>query len=319
MKLWLDEQDLSKELMASLFAHETSHYYWRYGGGTDWINEGAATFLESIVKNATHGPLNHPPCPLARSITELEDLQRELSNPGEARFCHYRLGERLFRDLYRNMDDTTFRLAFRRLFFHTAYAIPDECSNVWVTDCNVKEAFTTYAPEETAATIEKVVDRWYDGSEPYDLSSITGTPVEADIDAIDGRIEGTYVSFSSGGSPVSVVTLGPNRNPNFYLNLDYSYRNSSGLESLPIEIVHYFEDGFDFQRMSVDLPVPANSTQRTHDVWLQQKNIPGRYWVNVYLAEQKIAERPTRFSLRPISTASGEWSSAQTVDRPPGR
>ena len=307
--LWIDEQVLPKESMADLVAHETSHYYWGYGGGTDWANEGAATFLESIVKNVPHGPLDHPPCPLARSITELEALQRELSNPWEARYCHYRLGERLFRDLYRNMDDTTFRLAFRRLFLHTVFSVRDDCSDDWLTDCHVKEAFTAYVPEEEGASINNVVDRWYDGTEPYDLSYIEDIPVNPEIAAISGRIDRAYLSLSRSGSPVSAVTLEPNRNPVLYLNLDYSYRNSSGLESLPLEIVHYFEDGFDFQRIRVELPVPANNTQRIQDIWIHQENTLGRYWVNVYLAEQKIAETtyeilpaPDLYSIRGVVT-----------------
>ena len=318
VKIFVDDKSLGKESTLSIVAHEASHYYWRYG--RDWTNEGAATFFESIANNTTSGPLSRDPCPLARSITELEDLQRELSNPEEVRFCHYRLGERLFRDLYRNMDETTFRLGFRRLFLHTLHPVSDECNDDRLTDCHVKEAFTAYAPAEKASIIEKVIDRWYDGSEPYDLSSITGTPVESDIDAIDGRIDGAYVSFSSGGSPVSVVTLGPNRNPNFYLNLDYSYRNSSGLESLPIEIVQYFEDGFDFQRMNADLPVPVNNTQRTHNVWIQRGDFPGRYWVNVYLAEQKIAETtyeilpaPDLYSIRGVVTGPDGRPAAREI------
>ena len=288
--LRIDELAVSREFLAYLLAHETSHYYWRYGGGIAWINEGAATFLESIAENTLHGPLRRPPCALARSIAEFEDWERNSSNPGEVHQCNYSLGERLFRDLYRNMDDTSFRLAFRRLNLHTVFDATDECDTYTTTICHVREAFTAYATEETAPTIERVIDRWYDGNEPYDLSQIDETAVEPDIAAIDGRIEEAYLSISRGGPPVPVLVAGPNRNAAIYLNLDYSYQNSSGLTSLPIEIATYFEDGFEFERTVSELDLSAEASRQTHHVHIRYARVPGQYWVQVHSGGQKIAQ-----------------------------
>ena len=133
----IDEQALSKEQMLELLAHEASHYYWT--GGTNWINKGAATFMESVVKNTMDGPLDQPPWRLARSIAELEGLDPDSLTFRDAFRCNYSLGERLFRDLHRNMDDTTFRLSFRRLYLHTLFNIPDdECDDYRKTICHVK-------------------------------------------------------------------------------------------------------------------------------------------------------------------------------------
>ena len=286
-----DEQVTSAESMFDIVAHEASHYYWQ--SVPRWMVEGAATFMESVVRDTLHGPLNTEPYGPPRSIAELEDLERDPSSSREFSICNYTLGERLFRDLYRNMDDTTFRLAFRRLYLHTVYDIADECRNAdgWVTICDVKEAFTAYAPEETATIIEKVIARWYDGTEPYDLSFIDDTPAEAAVAAIEGRIEGAYLSLSRGGSPISAITVvGPDRSNVLYFNLDYSYRNPDGLKSLPIEIALYFEDGFEFHRTVAEMPTPADGTRRTHHVWIPYANAPGRYWVQAYWREQKIAE-----------------------------
>ena len=311
VKIFLDDKSIGKESTAFIVAHEASHYYWKYG--RDWMNEGAATFFESIANNTTSGPLSRDPCPLARSITELEDLERELSNPEEVRFCHYRLGERLFRDLYRNMDETTFRLGFRRLFLHTLHPVSDECNDDRLTDCHVKEAFTAYAPAEKASIIEKVIDRWYDGSEPYDLSEINETAVDPDIAAIDGRIEEAYLSTSRGGPSVSVVVVGPNRNPALYLNLDYSYQNSSDLTSLPIEIALYFEDGFELRRTMSELVLSAEALRQTHHVQVPYARVPGRYWVLVHSEGQKIAQatfeaipEPDPRSIRGMVTYTGD-------------
>ena len=319
VKIFLDDKSIGKESTASIVAHEASHYYWKYG--RDWMNEGAATFFESIANNTTSGPLSRDPCPLARSITELEDLERELSNPEEVRFCHYRLGERLFRDLYRNMHETTFRLGFRRLFLHTLHPVSDECNDDRLTDCHVKEAFTAYAPAEKASIIEKVIDRWYDGSEPYDLSEINETAVEPDIAAIDGRIEEAYLSISRGGPPVPVVVAGPNRNAAIYLNLDYSYQNSSGLTSLPIEIATYFEDGFEFQRTVSELDLSAETSRQTHHVHIRYARVPGQYWVQVHSGGQKIAQatfeaipEPDPHSIRGMVTGPDGRPTANKVE-----
>ena len=288
-----DEQSLSEESMLFTLAHEAGHYYWR--GLTRWMSEGAATFLGSMAKDALPGPLDNPPCIPAQTIAELEDLARDPAASGNALPCHYSLGERLFRDLYRNMDDTTFRLAFRslfrRLYQHTVFDEPgDECRTASSYICHVEAAFTTDVSESMLAAVEKVIARWYDGTEPHDLSSIDGTPIEADIAAIDGRIDAAYLSLSRGGLPVSTVTVGPNRNPVIFLNLDYSYRNSGGLGSLPIETALYYEDGFEFQRRREELPVPANVVRQTHHIPIPHERVPGRYWVHVLLGQQKIAE-----------------------------
>ena len=289
VSILVDEQTLDEESLLALITHEASHYYW--GGPTRWVSEGAAIFLETMAMNMPHGPLQNPPCVLARNILELERLDRKPSTSGEALSCHYSLGERLFRDLYRNMHDTTFRLAFRRLYLHTVIdEVGDNCGNAATSICHVKAAYTAEVPEETVPTVERVITRWYDGTEPYDMSWMDDTPVDAGVSAIDGRIEGAYLSLSRGGISVSTVTVGPNRNPVIHLNLDYSYRNSSGLDSLPIEIAHYFEDGFEFLRRRMGLPLPAAGARRTHHIWIPHEKNTGRYWVHVYWGEQKIAE-----------------------------
>ncbi len=285
----IDEQVLSGDSMLALLTHETSHYYWT--GGTRWIHEGAATFMESVVKDTLQGPLDQPPCAPARNIVELEDLESDPSTPRGFSICHYSLGERLFRDLYRNMDETTFRLAFRRLYLHTVFNIPnDGCDDYRKTICHVRESFSTYANEETAATLNRVIDRWHDGAEPFDISSIGDTPVVADIAAINGRIEEASLSYSTDGLPLTTITLEPGRSSLLYLNLDYTYGNTGGLESIPIDIAISYEDGFVFERRRTALPLLSSRTRWTHPAGINHAMALGRYWVHAYWGEQKIAE-----------------------------
>ncbi len=299
----------------NLLTHEAGHYYW--GGGLPrWIEEGGAVLMESMVTNMLQGPLEISPCS-ARNIAELEELYS--SRLHHRHICHYSLGERLFRDLYRNVDDTTFRLAFRRLYLHTLFNIPgDECDDYRKTICHVKEAFTYYVPEEKKATIEKVIARWHDGTELFDLSYLDDTPVEPDIAAIDGRIEEAYLSYSFDGPPVSVITAEPNRSPALYIQLEFSYRHSSGFESLPIEVVLSFEDGFEIFRTQTDMQLPARDTRRTHFVGIPSPGSLGRYWVHVYSGEQKIAEvvfeavaAPDAYNIRGVVV----WSDGQPRQR----
>ena len=309
------EEGNSKESTLTLFAHEAGHYYRL--GYAPWVREGAAHIAASVADNTLHGPLISLSCPQSRSIAEFEDWERNSPYSGETHQCRYSLGERLFRDLHRNMDETAFRQAFRRLHLRTTFDVPDdECDDNNATDiCSVMEAFITYAPEETAPTVERVIARWYDVPEPYDLSHVEDTPVNPEIAAIDGRIEEAYLSIFPGGLPVSVLIVGPNRNPGLNLNLDYSYGHHTDSEFLPIDIELYLDDGSEIQRMLTELevlPVPAGSTWGTHTIHIPFWRDTGRYWVQAYSGEQKIVEvtfetvpEPDPHSIRGAVTYTG--------------
>ena len=280
------------ESTLELVAHEAGHYYWR--GYNPLVSEGAAHILASVANDTLQGPLISLTCPCARSIAEFEEWQLVESFDEPVHGCHYTFGERLFRDLYNNFGDTAFRLAFRRLYLYSGFNIPnDECGDSVTSVCHVKEAFTTYTAEEKVPVVERVIARWYDFPETYDISHIEDTPVNPDIPAIDGRVEEAYLSLTWGGSPVSNVYVGPNRNPLVLLNLDYSFENSSRLEFLPIYTELYLDDGTGIQRMLTDLQVLplTHGTKR----WSHAVNVPfwrevGRFWVQAYSGEQKIAE-----------------------------
>ena len=280
------------ESTLELVAHEAGHYYWR--GYNPLVSEGAAHILASLANDTLHGPLISLTCPCARSIAEFEEWQRVESFDEPVHGCHYTFGERLFRDLYDNLGDTAFRLAFRRLYLYSVFNIPnDDCGDSATSVCHVKEAFTTYAAEEKVPVVERVIARWYDLPETYNISHIEDTPVNPDIPAIDGRVEEAYLSLTWGGSPVSNVYVGPNRNPLVLLNLDYSYENSSRLEFLPIYTELYFDDGTGIQRMLTDLqvlPLTHGTKRWSHAVSVPFWREVGRFWVQAYSGEQKIAE-----------------------------
>ena len=193
------EQVTSGESMFNLVAHETSHYYWK--GLPRWLSEGAATFMESVVKDTLHHPPDTEPCLLASTIAEFETLE---SDPTSFDYydCEYSLGTNLLYELYQNMDDTTFRLAFRRVYLHTAFNVSDgECEDFGTTICHVREAFSAYVLEETKSVVEDVITRHYGRTDLPD-ASIRGV-----ITGPDGRPAGTIaLTFSRGGQGPWVET-----------------------------------------------------------------------------------------------------------------
>ena len=107
------------EFASFAIAHEVAHYYW--SGNADWVDEGAADFMASIVERDRTGRsigATNSPCPHARNISELERL--DIAEDGIEFGCNYSLGERLFLDLNRTLGDTQFQQGFRELYIASA-------------------------------------------------------------------------------------------------------------------------------------------------------------------------------------------------------
>ena len=281
------------------YAHEVGHYYFR---GSDvawtWVTEGAASFLQAIQANSYSGVPIRPgkqPCAQARNLAELESLDRQVL-AGPAGLCPYSLGERLFHDLYRNMDETTFRLGFRRLYLLSQNDNPrDRCDGTKLNICHVRAAFTTDVSPETAAIVEMVIARWYDGNEPYDHSFRDDIAVKPVITGRDVRIDRAYLSATGGGIPVTEVS-GSRGEGTLYFNLEYSYGNDALPDYLPLQIAVHFEgDGFTFTLTyrNSQWPLRRDHSKWTH--WIRlgswpDGSPPGDYRVYAYWGGQKVAE-----------------------------
>ena len=181
------------------FVHEVSHFYWR--GNPSWLDEGAAAFIEAIARSKASGlPLSveYRPCIQARSIVELEQLR--VKGEDVTSRCDAGLGERLYHSLYRSLGDAGFREAFSRLYLLSRGDDPDDgCDGLELGICHVHLAFATSASEGKAAEVGKIIDRWYDGSEPHDLSWLDATPLDPELPSVGGRIEEAYlVAYPAG-------------------------------------------------------------------------------------------------------------------------
>ena len=274
------------DIDGSTIAHEVAHYYW--SGNVDWVNEGAAEFMASIVeRDRTGRPIDaaySPPCAHARNIVELENLEIAQGDIGFG--CNYSLGERLFLDLQRTLGEAQFQEGFWELYIASA-AWDDNDGNASIGIEHVREAFRL---GDGAA--DAVIARWYDGTEPYDLSSVDTGPVDPGLPSINGRIDKAYIATATEGPAVSRFSA-KDATDWVYLTLESSYNVSGGPHEVALEIVEYYEDGFVFRRSRSKLTAEAKYVNQTN--WFSigpppGEWAPGRYVVYVYAGERKVAE-----------------------------
>ncbi len=286
IKLLEIEFGQSADFVLSLLAHEVGHYYW--AGAEQWLHEGAAHVMVAVTKDDFQAPLISAPCSLTQTIVAIEALPEDTGS-FDYIDCLYSLGERLFRDLYRSMDELAFREAFRRLYLHIQTGLSVECGDGRTSTCHVREAFRFHATEELKDTIGKVIDRWHDASEPYDTSVIM-EPVEPAIASISGKVESSYLSNLSGRTRLSdtVVANITNVVPSVCLNLEYSYEGTGG--SLPVDVTLAYQDGLAIQRKSIVLQVDAGDSSLSQRTCLQRSEVLGGYWVYAHVGDQKIAQ-----------------------------
>ena len=166
-------------------SHEAAHFYWSWfrarwvdrSKHLEWVVEGAADLLsygpdadrDDVVEYEWNADC------VGLTISELE-----ASDPyGSKGWCSYPVGEAFYRELYRAMDPTNFRLGFRRWFLHILVDLADVCppnmSGRSTTYCHVMEAFSTYASDDNRAAVEDIINRWY-GMTPAPPTA-TPTPV----------------------------------------------------------------------------------------------------------------------------------------------
>ena len=285
-----DVDDGSREaaFAVRIIAHEVAHDYWR--GNANWVDEGAADLVASIIEGARNGhpiEVSRTPCVYARNIAELESL---IFARDDVEFeCNYSLGERLFVDLYRTLGAERFRQGFRELYLASKREHDtDNNRGTSVGVGHVKEAFRL---DDGAANI--VIARWYDGTEPYDLSHVDTGPVDPSLPSINGRIQEVYLTAGEDGPRVSSFSA-QDVSDWIILTIECSYEVSGGPHEVPLEIVEYYEDGFAFRRGNGTLIAESRyigGTMRfSAGMPPSRRWAPGHYAVFVYAGGRKVAE-----------------------------
>ena len=290
----VDDDSHDASFLPELTAHEIAHFYWR--GNEDWIDEGAATFMESIVEYARTGqPIiaDRYPCAYFANLGELDRANpRQPSDGGgwAEYICNYSLGERIFLDLYRTLGREQFREGFRNLYLATkgrsAYGGIEE----------LETAFKKDASPEVSTDVDSVINAWYHGPAPRGVTPPDTGPVGPDLPTINGRIDAASIVLDTDNPLESKTTSfsAADVPSGAYLWLDWSFPLTKNPKEITLEYVEYFEDGFMFARWFKPFdwdpdwsggwswqPIgPASS-----DPWL-----PGHYRVYVYDGDRKVAE-----------------------------
>ena len=311
----LDTDEHPEVWTLHVFVHETAHYYWYYDWSRHWIAEGLATFFQSLARRqATVGPgepvvpiwpPHLPPCPIIHgNIAELERLEDD----GAITYCSDSLGERLFQDLWRTLGDSVFRQGLANLYLTARSGAPvGGCEDVRRAGmCQVEAAFKSAAPVEAAATVDKVIGRWYDNSEPYDNSHVDASPPNSNLPG-GVKITGAYISLDRDRREETRTDSfsASEIRERVFLHLHFSSSTVQPAWKLPLTFVEYFEDGFAYKINDATYTRNAGWTQNSLSfpigagpgyTWAIRGDVeiptwaPGRHWVYVYHEGQKVAE-----------------------------
>ena len=292
----VDDDSPDARHLPELTAHEIAHFYW--GGDEDWIDEGAATFMEFIVENARTGaPLvaDHYPCPFFDTLSKLDRANpRYPTNVAlwpEFR-CNYSMGERLFLDLYRTLGLEQFQQGFRNLWLTV------NSNYVYGGIEEVETAFKKDASPEVITAVDSVINAWYDGPAPRGIAPPDTGPVDPNLPSINGRIVNAFISaeddwdsfLASRTESISAADV----DGRVYVYLGFSFPVTTDPKIIPLKYVEHYEDGLFYNSRIVThefksewhrgwLRVPIGP--RSSDPWL-----PGHYRVYVYDGDRKVAE-----------------------------
>ena len=284
----VDDGSHEAEIGPHAIAHEVAHYYW--SGNANWIDEGIADFMASTIENRrTKKPVGvtNGPCIYAQTIAELEVLAPDPDTDDEFG-CNYSLGERLYVDMSRAIGEDAIWRGLRDLYAMSL--VEDDADDLKGTAVNLEHLREAFQSAPGAAVS---LARWYDGTEDYDLSQLDTGPVDPTLPSISGHIDEAYIATFTDGPAVSGFST-QEVSDWVYLTLKYSYNVSEGPHEVPLEIVEFYEDGFEFSRRSGEFTAEARYIGGT--AWFSvgtspsQQWAPGRYWVYVYEGERKVAE-----------------------------
>ena len=142
---------------------------------------------------------------------------------------------------------------------------------------HIEEAFRS----DSGAT-DTVIDRWYHGTEPYDVSHLGLGPSDPALRSINGQVDRAYLSGTD------VVGWR-------HFTLEYSYNVSRQRVEVPLTIVERYEDGFIVRDRTINLTAESRlrgGTQRFYygpppgvETWPA-----GRYTVHVYEDSRQVAQ-----------------------------
>ena len=292
----VDDGSHEAKVAGSIIAHEVAHYYWN--GNSTWVDEGASDVMASVAERARKGQpirVTNPPCAYARAIAGLERLGVSSEEGADSAYgCNYSLGERLFVDLHRRLGEEAFRQGLRGLYLISLAKGGDGTQGG--TGVGIDEVRAAFGGDEGGgdSTVETVAARWYEGTEPFDTSAMRAGRSNPLLVTVNGRIHLAYLAAAHEGPPVSAISA-DDVGDGLWLLLRWTYTVGSSTE-VPLEIVHYYEDGFEFRRRSVSFTADARHNDGLWSWWVPVGRstavrwAPGQYRIHVYNEGRKLVE-----------------------------
>ena len=284
-----DDESFAAKEAGRIIAHEVAHYYWTRN--ELWINEGGADLVSYFSEEARIGRPTEShrfPCAYASNIAELERLDTTYGT--DESICFYSLGGRLFLDLYGNLGDAAFRQRFRQLY-QASLALD---ANLFRSRAGINYVREAFRANTTGAGV--VIARWYDGTEPYDLSHLDTDPVDSSLPGINGQITEASLIFEPDwpDGPGIDRFSASGVDQWLRLRLRYTFPRTTAPKVQPLEYVEYYEDGFAFRRRVVTRTFEPDRTGGRSGAGVgfspESKWATGGYWVYVYDGARKVAE-----------------------------
>ena len=280
-----DGSQLANYLPATI-AHEVAHYYW--SGKSDWIDEGMANLLETKAEHARTGKqiaATSQPCSAFDNIAQLDRAKLSLETPDYT--CNYALGERLFIELLDALGSRAFSNALQNLYLESTVEDSNPTAGTKVGIDEIRRLFGKTAGGAT------VIRRWYDGTEPYDISRIDQSPPTWKLPTIRGEITKAALVLQTNGTETTRFSA-RTHSGHAYLLLKYKHSVGGGPYERPVTLVQYYQDGHttDVRTVTVDADEQYNRGSWTnyYRVGPQSAWKPGQYWAMIYDGTEKAAE-----------------------------
>ena len=276
-------------------AHEIAHYYW--SGNRDWVDEGMAKLLEAKAEYARTGKqisATKQPCTAFDNIAQLERAKPSKASPNF--ICNYALGERLFIELLDALGSRAFSNAAKNLYLESTFeGVITTAGEVTVirmsgAEVGIKEIRSLFGKTAGGAT---VIRRWYDGTEPYNISRIDQSPPTWKLPTIRGEITKAALVLQQNGTETTRFSA-RTHSGHAYLLLKYKHSVGGGPYERPVTLVQYYQDGHPTGIRTVtvkaDEQYNGGSWTTHYSVGPQSAWKPGQYWAMIYDGTEKAAE-----------------------------
>ena len=275
------------DYLPNAIAHEVAHYYW--SGNANWIDEGMSDLIASVSKYLRDGTpvaANRRPCQQFNSIARLE-----ATNPSKSQAsfrCNYALGQRLFLELLHDFGDADFRSNIAHLY---RSSLPEDQTLIPGTKVGIKHLKSIFGNSRQGPTI---IERWYYGTQPFDISNIDQSPPTNRLDTVHGKVSQADLVLQLNGSPVTSFSRSSHSGPAYFI-LQYSTNVQGGPYLIPITVLQYYGDGHVFDRRTIHIEADEKHNGSTWTRYIPvgppsgQWN-PGQYWAMIYDRNQKAAQ-----------------------------